>query len=408
MRILWIKMGGLWPLNTGGRQRSFHIVRELARRHDITLLTTDGEGDEPEGLAAQLPKTVRTESVAFEGARRGTAAFAAALCRSWLTPDPVGVSKWRSSEASSRVRALSADHDLIVADFLFSVPNITFDGPPVVFFAHNVEHMIWRRYCALEKRAWRRALLEVEWRKFRRAEARACARAALTIAVSDEDARALQSLAPDARVVSVPTGVDLEYFSPQPVAEKPSDLVFCGSMDWSPNEDAVCWFADAILPRVRAARPDVTFTIVGRRPGPRVRALGERPGIVVTGSVDDVRPYVAAAAVSIVPLRIGGGTRIKIFEACGMARPVLSTSIGAEGLHLVPDRQIAIADTAEAFADAAVALLAQPDRRHAMGRAGRAVVEERYGWSRIGDEFSQRLERVRPHAHLATRRPALP
>jgi glycosyltransferase involved in cell wall biosynthesis len=289
------------------------------------------------------------------------------------------------------------------------VPNVPFGCVPVVHFSHNVEHVIWKRYAALEPRRLRRLLLEVEWRKFRSAEARACRRSDLTIAVSDEDQRALAALAPTAAITAVPTGVDLEYFTPAPGRERPHHMAFCGSMDWQPNEDAVCWFADEILPRVRAAVPDATFAIVGRQPTPRVRALVDRPGITVTGSVDDVRPHVTAAALSVVPLRIGGGTRLKIFEALAMGQAVLSTTIGAEGLGLTRDREVAVADDAAALADTAVALLRDADRRHALGLAGRRLVEARYSWARVGDVFRRHLEQVRPHAaDLATRRVAVP
>src|SRR4029079_2738845 len=145
------------------------------------------------------------------------------------------------------------------------------------------------------------------WRKLRRRERAICEQADLTIAVSTEDRDRLSALAPGARVTSIPTGVDTNYFSPTAAPEIPGRLVFTGSMDWQPNEDAVTYFADAILPRIRQELPTVSFAIVGRRPSARVQAVAERAGILVTGTVDDVRPYIAQAAVYVVPLRAGGG-----------------------------------------------------------------------------------------------------
>ena len=373
------------------------------------MLTSDGPDDRPAEMASHLPPTARVESIPYVAAKPGSLGFVGSLARSWVSREPVGVWKWHVPALARRARAIVDGEacDLVVADFLFAVPNVPFGRVPVVHFSHNVEHVIWKRYAALEPRPLRRLLLEVEWRKFRNAEARACRRSDLTVAVSEEDRRALAALAPEATIGAVPTGVDLEYFTPAPERERPHHVAFCGSMDWQPNEDAVCWFADEILPRVQADVPDATLAIIGRKPTPRVRALAGRRGITVTGSVDDVRPHVTSAALSVVPLRIGGGTRLKIFEALAMGQAVLSTTIGAEGLGLTPDREVAIADDAPALADATVALLRDAERRQALGRAGRRLVEARYSWTRVGDAFRLYLEQVRPHADFVTHRVAV-
>jgi hypothetical protein len=171
--------------------------------------------------------------------------------------------------------------DLCVADFLVATPNVRLGAVPAILFAHNVEHMIWKRLAAIEKRAWKRALLELEWRKMRRCEARACTRASVTIAVSDVDRALLAAMAPAARVVSTPTGVDTSYFAPREAPEEaPPGIVFSGSMDWYPNEDAMLFFIDEILPAIRRAIPGVGVTVVGRNPSERMRTAG-RP---VSGS----------------------------------------------------------------------------------------------------------------------------
>jgi glycosyltransferase involved in cell wall biosynthesis len=183
----------------------------------------------------------------------------------------------------------------------------------------------------------------------------------------------------------------------------PNRLVFSGSMDWYPNEDAMLHFVDAILPRVRREVPDASLTIVGRRPSPKVEALGRQAGVFVTGTVDDVRPHIAAAPVYIVPLRAGGGTRLKIFEALAMGKAVVSTTVGAEGLALVPGRQIVLADEPDAFSQAVVALLRDPVRRAAIGAAGRQLVEERYSWASVTTQFERGLQEaaVRPDGRRA-------
>jgi glycosyltransferase involved in cell wall biosynthesis len=396
MRVLWVKMGGLWPSTTGGRVRSLRTIVELSRRHEVTLVTTHGPGDDPEGLAARLPHC-RVISIPFNPPKRGTRAFHAAVAQSWLSPLPVDLWKWRVPAVRDQVQALvdANDVDLCVADFLFAAANVPMGGPvPVVLFEHNVEYQIWQRLAALERRPWLRPLFELEWRKLRAREADACRRADLTIAVSEDDRQRLEAIAPGIRATSIPTGVDTDYFSPRRDAEQPAHLVFSGSMDWHPNEDAVLHFAESILPRIRAQVPHVTFTVVGRNPTARVRALGGRDGITVTGTVDDVRPFIAAGSVYVVPLRAGGGTRLKIFEAFAMARPVVSTTVGAEGLGIAPGRHYVRADGDAEFAAAVVAMLGDAVRRRRLGDAGRALVEASYSWPTIGRTFEQRCEEV--------------
>jgi glycosyltransferase involved in cell wall biosynthesis len=167
--------------------------------------------------------------------------------------------------------------------------------------------------------------------------------------------------------------------------------VFSGAMDWHPNEDAMVHFVEEILPRVRARVPDVTLTIIGRNPGARVKALGSQPGVTVTGTVKDVRSHVTEGALYIVPLRVGGGTRLKILEALSQSKPVLSTTIGAEGLGLEPGKHIEIADDPERFADRTVALLGDPARRAALSREGRAVVQEKFSWTFVARQFEARM-----------------
>ena len=166
-------------------------------------------------------------------------------------------------------------------------------------------------------------------------------------------------------------------------------------MDWMPNEDAITYFATQVLPLIKKEIPQVTLTVVGRKPTRKVLALASSNSTIrVTGGVDDIRPYVHKASVYVVPLRIGGGTRIKIFEAMSMSKPVVSTTVGAEGLPVVHGKNILLADTPESFATGTVELLKHPQTRHLMGQAARALVESRYGWSTVADIFEQALLRA--------------
>jgi glycosyltransferase involved in cell wall biosynthesis len=395
LRILWIKVGGLWPANTGGRLRSLHILDELSRRHRVSLLTTHSLEQEAAGLRERLPHCERIVSVPYTAPKWRSLRFPFLLMCSWFSSLPVDLWKSRVSAVRREAERLIAagEVDLCVADFLCALPNVPRNCPvPVVYFSHNVEHMIWKRLCANAARLWQRLPLELEWRKLRRYEGAAGRRVALTIAVSEQDRDMLAKLAPAAAIRAVATGVDISYFAPRNSPQQPERLVFVGSMDWQPNEDAILYFIDAILPLIRARIPAVTLSVVGRSPGERLRRAAAQSGVDVSGTVDDVRDFMADAAVYIVPLRIGGGTRLKIFEALAMAKAVVSTTVGAEGLPLCHGTHFLQADEPQAFADAVIGLLQDPERRRRIGMAGRQLVEEHYSWTQVATEFESLLK----------------
>jgi len=402
VRILWTKVGGLWPLHAGGRIRSFHVLRELARRHEVTFLTTHRSSIESHELARHLPADVRLVSVPHDPPRKESLRFALAVLRSLASPLPVDILKFRSPRLRAEIerRITSGEVDVCIADFLSATPNLPAKTPvPVVVFEHNVEYLIWKRLAAVESRPDRRALLALEWRKMRRYEAATCARAGAVVTVSEADRRVLAAEAPKARLSVLPTGVDTEYFTPNGTPELPGRLVFTGSMDWYPNEDGILHFLDDILPHIRRELPDVSLAVVGRNPSPRLRSLADQAGILVTGTVDDVRPHIAGAEVFVVPLRVGSGTRLKIFEALAMGKAVVSTRIGAEGLPIVPGHHFIEADDPSEFARAVVDLLRDAGRRKALGTAGREFVERHCSWSEITRHLENECERlVESHA----------
>jgi glycosyltransferase involved in cell wall biosynthesis len=258
-----------------------------------------------------------------------------------------------------------------------------------------VEHLILKRLAAMQDRFWRRALLGIEWRKMRRYEAWICRRARLTVAVSREDRDLLGAGAPGAPIREVPTGVDTGYFRPNGTPEAPVELVFTGSMDWHPNEDAIRYFISDILPAIRREVPEAALTVVGRNPSGALKLAAAEARVRVTGTVEDVRPYIDAAAVYVVPLRIGGGTRLKVFEALSMGKAVVSTTVGVEGLPLVPGEHYLKADDPAAFASAVAGLLRDPLRRRALGRAGQGLVLEHFAWPQVAREFGACCEAAR-------------
>ena len=285
---------------------------------------------------------------------------------------------------------------MVVCDFLLTASVMHWESRiPTVIFAHNVDGIIWRRRFLVDKRLLWRLVAWREWRVMARAERYYTNLANHVLTVSEDDRRAFAEYVPSEKLTAVPTGVDLEYFSPSHTVRRSDTLVFTGTMDWMPNEDAILYFCSAILPLIRAHVPEVRLRVVGRKPPKKILALKETiPNLEVTGTVDDIRPYVRDATVYVVPLRIGGGTRIKIFEAMAMGMAVVSTTIGAEGLPVEHNRNILIADTPASFADVAVMLLTQPMTRQRIGNAARLLVEERYDWTAVTDVVDETLKRV--------------
>ena len=341
MRILWLKSDLLLPLDKGGKLRTWHLMRHLARHHEITYLAFAEPGTPAANVEGMNEVAARVETIARTEPPKGTLRFYADAALHLVDPLPYAVAKYRSTAFRRRLRQLLDEQrfDLVVCDFLFPAVNLPRALPcPAVIFTHNVESEIWRRHAETKTGAIGRLLYGAQYRRMLRCEGRALRRFDGVLAVSDADRDTFARLYPGAIARPahvVPTGVDTEYFSPARIPHSDSripSLIFTGSMDWLPNEDAMLYFCREVLPAIRAEMPATTLTIVGRAPTPAVKRLAdEASGVRVTGRVDDVRPYMRDASVYIVPLRIGGGTRLKIFEAMAMGKAVVSTTIGAEG-----------------------------------------------------------------------------
>lgn len=413
MRILWLSAGLLLPLDKGGKLRTWHLMRHLSSRHAIEFLSFVEPG-EPEAHVSGMREVAEVVHTVPRRARpaKGSAAFALEAAGHVVRRWPYAVGAYQSAGYAARVRALldSGRFDLVVCDFLPPAVNLPATLPcPSVLFTHNVESEIWRRHAETAPAGPRRWLLASQHRRMVRFERESVRRFDLVLAVSDADAATLARLyGPLAAPVHVvPTGVDTAYFAPRAVPVRPGRLVFTGSMDWLPNEDGVLHFVRDVLPLVRHAEPDATLSIVGRAPTPAVQRLAAEAGVQVTGRVDDVRPFMAEAAVYVVPLRIGGGTRLKIFEAMAMGKAIVSTTIGAEGLPVDSGLHLLVADDAPAFARAVVHLLQNQTERARLGDAARHLVMERYDWGAVtGHLEAALLAAARRGAALTEARPA--
>ncbi len=397
MKLLWLNANLLLPLDKGGKLRTWHLMRHLARRHDITYVSFVEPGTPRAHVDGMREVCNRVETVTRADVAKGNVSFYADVVRHLLDPLPYAVAKYRSPEFQRRVRTLlDTEHfDLVVCDFLVPAVNLPATLPsPAVVFTHNVEAEIWRRHATTASGGLRRVLFRNQWQRMLRFERETLRRFGLVLAVSEADRDTFSRLYGDAMqapALVVKTGVDTRYFAPADTPASPRHLVFTGSMDWIPNEDAMLFFVREVLPRIRKEEPEVTLGIVGRAPTPAVQALGREAGIEVTGSVEDVRPHIAKAAVYVVPIRIGGGTRLKIFEAMSMRKAVVSTTVGAEGLPVTPGSDVVIADDLASFAAAVVALLRNDVRRADLERRARALVVGRYDWSAVGRDLEQAL-----------------
>jgi sugar transferase (PEP-CTERM/EpsH1 system associated) len=407
VRILWLNAGLLLPLDKGGKLRTWHLMRHLARRHSITYVCFADPNEKKEHREGMVEVCNSLVTVPRSDPAKGSTAFYMDAVRHVVNALPYAVGKYQSDEYAGRVQYLlqHGRFDVMVADFLPPVANLPKSIPvPAVLFTHNVEAEIWRRHAENASNPLSRILLKQQWHRMLRFEREALTRFDLVLGVSDTDRETFARLYPGAlrrSVHVVQTGVDTAYFTPMPGQERPRHLVFTGSMDWLPNEDGMLYFVRDILPRIRATEPDVTLSIVGRTPTPAVERLAAENGIEVTGRVDDVRPHVAAAEVYIVPLRIGGGTRLKIFEAMSMAKAVVSTTIGAEGLPVTPGRDIVLADEPEAFADAVVQLIRDREKRQSIERAARDLVVQKYDWAAVSRDFEEALCAARGESHIS-------
>lgn len=285
--------------------------------------------------------------------------------------------------------------DSLVCDFLFPAPNIP-DIATAVLFQHNVEATIWQRHTAQAANPFTRAYFALQARRMLTYESSTCRAAGHVVAVSGLDCETMRRNYAVERISSISTGVDAAYFCPPPSAEAKADLAFLGSMDWLPNIDGARFFVTEILPRIRRRLPQCTVALVGRRPDPALERLAKAdPHLTVTGTVPDVRPWLWGSKVSIVPLRIGGGTRLKIFEAMAAHIPVVSTTVGAEGLPVEPGKHLLIADDPDAFAEACIQLLENQQRRKHLAAEGLSLVSNRFSWDAIAREFEAILHSAR-------------
>ena len=399
VKLLFLLPRAPYPSDTGGKIRTAKLLEELSKRHQITCVMFATDDVSRTDLARMQACCARLVTVPWRETRKYTARFYGELMANFLSPLPYTVSKYYDrGMVDALVRESAAGHDLLVCDFL--QPSVNLPAVPLrpqIIFEHNVESVIRERQYRLERNLLKKAYLLLDYWKLRRFEHAAARRADHCIMVSDTDCDVMREELGVTNTSSIPTGVDVDYFRPVSGDDAGADerrVVFTGSMDWFPNEDAIRYFLNDIYPRLLIDGP-LAVSVVGRNPSTALRRLAAQyPAVEITGAVEDVRPFIGRAAVYVVPLRIGGGTRIKILEAMAMGKPVVSTAVGAEGLPLTNGTDIVIADEPEAFARHVRRLLNDVQARQRLGAAAREVVTSRLTWANAAQEFSEICERV--------------
>lgn len=396
MRILLLTPQRPYPPHQGTTLRNFNLIKELSKRHTVCLLTFLEADQDPHapGPLAELCEWIELLPAPQRsmGGRLRQMVTSRRPDMSWRLWSPE-----LNERLAARLRAESFDvveiEGIEMAPYLATLETAQ-PKPFIIYDAHNAEWILQKRACLTDLKnlaRWPAAAYSwVQWRRLRHYESNLMQRADHTIAMSAQDKVALRDLRFDAPITVIPNGVDLaaySRFSGSPIFH---DLLFTGKMDFRPNIDAVLWFGQQVLPLIQAERPGTTFAVVGQRPHPRLDVLRGKPGITITGFVPDVRPYIAGAAVYVAPLRVGGGTRLKLLEAMTMGKAIVSTTLGAEGFPIGDGQELVLADEPAAFAQKVINLLDNPGFRRDLGNRGQAFAYANYGW----DTLVPQLEKV--------------
>jgi sugar transferase (PEP-CTERM/EpsH1 system associated) len=401
-RILFLTPQLPFPPQQGTALRNYNLIAQVSRQHEVHLLSfhdAHGVADDV-GPLRRLCASLETVPTPTRSNWQRLRTLVASR-----SPDMAHrlASALYREKLSSLMRALQPDvvqaEGLEMAEYGMQARQPE-DGPVLVFDAHNAEYLLQRRIFetdAPHPDRWLGALYSlIQWQRLRRYEALACRSADRVIACSDADAQALTLLALGLQPIVVPNGVDTQVYRPgivPPAALRGRPLVFTGKMDFRPNVDAVLWFCSQALPLIRDRIPEARLYVVGKNPHPRLARLARGDGVTLTGFVQDVRPYVAAAEVCVAPLLTGGGTRLKVLEAMAMGKPIVSTALGCEGIRVTSGREVVLAESAIDFAAQAIALLEDAERRNALGQAARAFVEQYFDWQTVAAPLEQAYER---------------
>lgn len=394
MKLLLLTPQSPVPPRQGTTLRNYYLLRHLAANHEVHLFSCLAPQDDqwPDPQLLQMCARVEGFPPPERPLRRR-------LQDSLLAARPDMALRLEQERSHLILRRMLAEesYDLVqiegieMAPYGFRILQTAHPRPPVVFDDHNAEYLLQKRAAMMDARRptrWHAACYSLlQWQKLYRYERAFCQAVDGVVAVSEPDRQALAPFAPRRPIVNVPNGIDIFRYTPEPLpAARPPTLVFTGKMDYRPNVDAMLWFGQEALPRIRRQMA-VRLLIAGMSPHPRLDRLRALPDVELTGAVEEIAPYIHRAAIYLAPMRVGGGTRFKVLEAMACARPIVSTSLGVEGIPARDGEHLLIADDPRTFADAVLSLLrdqqAGGERSRALGDAARSFVEKRFTWDTI-------------------------
>jgi glycosyltransferase involved in cell wall biosynthesis len=387
-----------YPATSGKRLRTLNLMLQVAKRHRITYIGRCAADSEEARVAPTFLRDHNIEPILVHHpvAQKSGSAFYTRLFANLFSPLPYSVTSHQSAAMELAIDDLARQQhvDVWQLEWTAYLPmiDLLLPGPRVVI-AHNVDTLIWRRYYENESNFLKKAFLKTQWKKFRRFEEYAFRAATRVVAVSVEDAALIREQFGQPNVDVVDNGIDRAFFEQVKGQRDPSRILFLGALDWRPNLDAVGLLLDKIFPKVRAQEPNAKLAIVGRHPpAGLVERARQTPGVEVHADVADVRPYLGESGVMAVPLRIGGGSRLKILEALACGLPVVSTRVGAEGLLLKPNEDYVQAEE-DAMADALVQAIRNPGAIQAMAQHGRGLVLDTYDWGVLAKKLEASWEK---------------
>jgi glycosyltransferase involved in cell wall biosynthesis len=378
-----------FPLNSGKRIRTWNLLRNLCQAHTITFLCY-GTRDNPgfPRLEELGIRVVLVQDLPPSNSFRFYAGALANIFSIW----PYSVSRHHTRKFTRAIRALIAaeSFDLVHCEWTPYASYINAVGRlPMLIMAHNIEATVWRRRAQHASNLPERLFMGLQAWKMAHFEKKCFTRARQVAVVSEEERQTARQWGARAAYL-VSNGVDTEYLHPTGETPEPDSLLFLGSLDWQPNRDALQYLLREILPRIQATNPRTKLRVVGRQPASKLREQVEGlSGVEWVGEVPDIRPHFARAAVVLVPLRIGGGSRIKILESMSMGKAVVATQIGAEGLDVISGVHCLIADSPTDFSQSVAQLLDDPERAIDLGRKGRELVLQQYDWGRMAKILEQ-------------------
>ena len=383
MRILIITPRIPYPLHSGADIVTFNTIKYLSRRgHKFTLLSI------MDGAPSHYDELKRWCEVHTILKNTNNSIWGAIL--NLFSKTPYTISKYQTPKLGSKIKKIIERKkiDIVHIEHLHMAYYRSFirQGLPVFLRMHNVETTIMERFYRQQKNPLIKIYSFIQWRKLYRYERQVVEKFSRCIPITDVDKERLQSMNSKPVYCSIPAGVDISYFHAVDCEKEPYSIVFVGALDWLPNVDGICWFCKKVFPFINARVPEAKLYIVGRNPPVRIKKL-EGKNVVVPGFVKDTREYLAKSNVSIVPLRTGSGMRIKILQALAMGIPVVSTSVGCEGIKVTNGREILIADEEERFAKSVSSLLQDEEYAKRLGKNGLKLVREKYSWEEIAKKF---------------------